>query len=363
MVEIEEDSYRKLQQHLDSLPIGFPAKNNGAEMRVLQAFFTPEEAKFAIYLNFFPSTAKDIWRRVKRKLGLSFEKTKEMLESMNNRGLLLHAKDPKSGEPLYLNAPLAIGFFEFSINNLNKEKVEAIEDYFDVFLEEFFVTGVPQLRTVPIEAAITPEMGVMAYDEIWKLLDQIKGPFTVAPCVCVQAEEILGKKCKHELTERCLTNSTWYLKHGHAREITKEEARALLKKGQEEGLVIQTGNSKQADFFCLCCGCCCGILSKVKRLEKPARLIATNHYSEVDPNVCTACATCMDLCPMDAITVEEVASINRDRCIGCGVCVPSCPSNAIHLQKKEQVTDPPEDMMDMYSKILKKKTELQQRGK
>ncbi|HUX99353.1 MAG TPA: 4Fe-4S binding protein [Candidatus Deferrimicrobium sp.] len=363
MAETDEDIYRKLQKHLDSMPIGFPATENGAEIRVLKAFFTPEEAKFATFLRFFPETAKTIWRRIKKTMDLSLEETQAMLKSMDDKGLLLHDSDPESGETLYLNAPLAIGFYEFSINNLDKKKVEAIEGYFETFMKEFFLTGIPQMRTIPIDAAITPDMGVMAYDEVWNIFDQMKGPFAVAPCICVQEREILGRKCEHELTERCMTNSRWYIRHGHAREITKEEARSILKKAQEDGLVVQPGNFKRSDFFCLCCGCCCGILTNLKKLEKPAQLVATNHYSEVDPNNCTACATCMDRCPMDAITVEDVAVVNRDRCIGCGVCISTCPADAIHLRRKAQLIEPPENLMDMYKKIMTKKTELRKSGK
>ena len=358
MTESEDEIYRQLQRHLDSLPIGFPASDTGADIRVLKAFFTPEEAKCAMFLDFFPATAKDIWRRVKRKLGMSLEETEQMLQSMREKGLIYHGEDPATGTMLYLNAPLAIGFFEFAINNLNQQKVEALEEYLDTYLQEFFSTGIPQVRTIPINAAVTPEMGIMPYDEVWELVDQMKGPFAIAPCVCVQEREILGHKCAHELTERCLTNSQWYIDQGNAREVTKEEAVALIKKAQEDGLVIQPGNYKKGEWLCLCCGCCCGILSNVKKLDKPAQLVATNYYSEVDSDACVACGVCIERCPMNAIDLEEVALINRDRCIGCGVCIPTCVSEAIHLKRKEQVIEPPKDRTDMFMKIMQKKTEL-----
>ncbi len=358
MTEAEDEIYRKLQLHLDKMPVGFPVAENGADIRVLKAFFTPEEANFATFLNFFPSTTKDIWRRVKRKLGMSLEETTDMLEHMKKKGLLYWGENPKTGDQLYLNAPFAIGFYEFALHHLDKERVEAFEAYIDTFIDEFFSTGIPQVRTIPIEAAITPELGVMAYDEVYKLLDRMKEPFAVATCVCTQEREILGKKCTHDLTERCMVNSRWFIKNRNAREITREEARALLKQAQDDGLVIQPGNYKRNDFFCLCCGCCCGILTNVRKLDKPAKFVATNHYSEVDPDTCVACGTCMDRCPMEAITIDDVASINLDRCIGCGVCIPSCPEEAIHLRRKEHIRELPESKMDMFSKMMQKKNEI-----
>ena len=39
--------YRKLQQHLDRMPVGFPATESGVEIRILQRLFTPDEAALA----------------------------------------------------------------------------------------------------------------------------------------------------------------------------------------------------------------------------------------------------------------------------------------------------------------------------
>lgn len=49
----------------------------------------------------------------------------------------------------------------------------------------------------------------------------------------------------------------------------------------------------------------------------------------VDPKKCTACGRCAELCPGDAITVEEHAAIAREKCIGCGECLAVCPFGAV----------------------------------
>jgi Fe-S-cluster-containing hydrogenase component 2 len=58
---------------------------------------------------------------------------------------------------------------------------------------------------------------------------------------------------------------------------------------------------------------------------------------------------------MEAIIVEDYAEVNKDRCIGCGVCVPTCPSDAIQLYNKDNITEPPDDMEQFYSKLIAKK--------
>jgi heterodisulfide reductase subunit A len=52
----------------------------------------------------------------------------------------------------------------------------------------------------------------------------------------------------------------------------------------------------------------------------------------VDEKLCSACKTCIALCPYTAISyieVDNVARINEALCKGCGTCVAACPAEAI----------------------------------
>jgi formate hydrogenlyase subunit 6/NADH:ubiquinone oxidoreductase subunit I len=44
---------------------------------------------------------------------------------------------------------------------------------------------------------------------------------------------------------------------------------------------------------------------------------------------CTACGTCKDSCPADAIKEGPKYTIDADSCIDCGSCVDACPIKAI----------------------------------
>ena len=50
----------------------------------------------------------------------------------------------------------------------------------------------------------------------------------------------------------------------------------------------------------------------------------------VDIHVCNGCGDCVDICPVDAISMQShLACIDEETCIDCGACVDACPVNAI----------------------------------
>jgi len=51
----------------------------------------------------------------------------------------------------------------------------------------------------------------------------------------------------------------------------------------------------------------------------------------VDKEKCTACGTCVDTCPVQAIKLDDKAVVDQDNCIDCGTCVDGCPEGAISL--------------------------------
>ena len=53
---------------------------------------------------------------------------------------------------------------------------------------------------------------------------------------------------------------------------------------------------------------------------------------KIDVETCTGCGSCVDICPVEAITLEnDKAKVDEDTCVDCGTCVDECPVEAIAL--------------------------------
>lgn len=355
----ESKVYRDLQKHLDTLPIGYPSTKSGVEIRLLKRLFTPEEANLAIQLSWLPESPKRIYERAK-KTGMSLGELEQMLDRMFKKGLI--SKRTDKGEKLYGNAYLAIGMYEFQVNRLTQDFLDDFWQYFnEAFVFEASRTRIPQLRTIPVEKSVPIEHFVADYDSVRHLIDNVGGQFAVANCICRQDRDIMGKSCSvSDIRETCLLFGDIaenYISRGIGRPITKEEVFDILDKAQEAGFVLQPTNSLKLEAICCCCGDCCGILSTLRQLPRPAEFYATNHYAVMDITSCSGCEECIKRCQLDALRIEDsVVVINLDRCIGCGNCVAICPTNAITLHKKDKEVMPPKDMDALYASILAKKS-------
>lgn len=350
--------YRLLQEHLDKLPIGFPKTESGVEIKILQHLFNNLEAKVALCLSLGNASVSTVQKRFKRKFGELIEEQElsAILNSMYLGGSINRSKK----EPFkYSNAMLAIGMFEYQLGHLNKEFMQWMHQYFDEgFNDEFFRSSLPQLRTSPHMQAIVPEYNIATYDNMRKIVKETNKSIAVANCVCKEGEALLGKSCKQTKDiEVCISfGASSYQDRGQARAISKEECLEIMDRAEREGLVLQPGNSLQPFCICLCCGCCCGVLTSAKKYEKPADLIGHNFYAQIDKEACNGCSICVTRCQMNAVAiVDKKAGIDLNRCIGCGLCVTTCKKEAISLVEMRKKTVPPKNAVMLYLGILSEK--------
>lgn len=332
------DVYENLARYLDSLPAGYPRTDSGVEMRILHKLFTPEEAELAVHLTLLNEEPRVIARRAGQPVGI----VAPMLEEMAQKGLLFSAHR-EGRAPTYAIQQFAIGFYEGQVNRLTPELVRDFEEYVRQYITPEQWGKAPQLRTIPVGASLDTATAVMPYENAESL---VRGErfITITNCICRQEKRMLGEGCDKPL-ESCMTFGSaarYFVQIGRGRAITQDEAMAILKQADDAGLVLQPSNAQDIKVICMCCGCCCGVLTNLKRHPKPATIVASPFVAALDVGLCSGCGVCETRCQMEAVRMDgDTAALDTDRCIGCGLCVTTCPSGALTLQRKPESEQPP----------------------
>jgi ferredoxin len=355
MPTIESETlYRRLQQHLDRMPVGFPATASGVEIRILERLFTPEEAEIALELSALPEPAAAIHRRFGSRISL--DELRRKLEHMAAKGSILAF--PVAGEMRFGKLIFAIGMYERQLKTLTPEFERDARQYFDEAFGRAFHTGkTPQLRIVPVNKQIAIDRGVTTYDRIRAHVEASPGPFGVLRCICRHGYDLLDEPCRQtKLRDNCLMigpAAQWAVESGNGQAVTREQMLELLDQADRDGLVLQPENTKAPMFVCCCCGCCCGVLRTAKQRPHPADFFSSNFYAVADEEACQSCGVCEARCQMEAITSPEgKAVVNRARCIGCALCLTTCPSGALRLEAVDRPQDPPDDTKALYLKLF-----------
>jgi len=358
-MEVKDDVYRALQLHLDDQTIGFPAAKSGSDIGLLKTLFTPEEAEMTTMLTYRFEPLAQIYERA-RKSGKSVGETERILDSTAVKGVIGFRR--RHGTKEYRNIPYLIGMLEAAASNPTPEFAAASARYAadGVFGRAFITTRIPQMRTIPVGTSIAVQHLVATYDAIREIVRTTVDPIVIIECVCRKGAASRGEPCKKtSRKETCMVfrdGAKNLIEGGRmGRQITKEEALDILRKNEDDGLVLQPSNAREPDFICSCCGCCCGILRLHKALPSPVNIWATNFYAEVSPDLCSACGACVERCQTGAMKLDDgrmVSVVDLKRCLGCGLCVTSCPTDAIRLLRRDAETVPPPTGEDMMETIM-----------
>ena len=128
-----------------------------------------------------------------------------------------------------------------------------------------------------------------------------------------------------------------------ARRITQEEAVEILRAERDRGHVHHAFfKDAMLDRFyaiCNCCSCCCGAM-QAWRSGTPM-LASSGYVARVDEAACAGCGRCAEVCPFDAIAVDEgLVRVDVSGCMGCGVCASACPNDAVALVRDPSKGEP-----------------------
>jgi NAD-dependent dihydropyrimidine dehydrogenase PreA subunit len=350
-------AYQQLAEVLNTLPNGFPPTEDGIEIRILKRIFDPDEAELFCSLKLTFETPEQIAQRTGRPL----DEIAAKLETMREKGQIFGVEI--DGTRIYKMVPWVFGIYEFQMPHLDRELAEMCEEYAGTFGRELFSNKPQLMQVIPIETEIPGEQQPLSYERVSSIIENSQS-FMYFDCICKKEKGLLGQPC-----ERSMQVCTAYApipgvfdNYPHGTTMTKEEAYELLTKTEEEGLVHLTWNVQSGHYFiCNCCGCCCGVLRGINELGIDASLVInSNHYAQIDPDLCSACGVCAEeRCQVSAIEEgDEFYRVLQEKCIGCGLCITTCPTEAISLIRKPEaeIETPPVDEKDWF------KVRARQRG-
>jgi len=341
--------YSHLIDRLNKHPQGAPPAE--VLFNILKMLFSEKEAELVSLLPIKPFTAKKAGKNWK----LNLTDTQKILDQLAGRAILVDIEI--NGEMVYALPPPMAGFFEFSmmrIRNDIDQKVlsELFYQYLNVeedFIRILFTDGDTQLgRTFVNEPALSNEntIHVLDYERASEVINTASH-MGVGTCYCRHKMQHLGKACDAPL-EICMTfNNTAasLIRHGFARSVEKKEGINLLQEAYDNNLVQFGENVRETvSFICNCCGCCCEAMIAARRFAIMNPVHTTNFIPEVKQDNCDGCAKCVNICPVEAMTLisandpdkpkKKIAKLNEDICLGCGLCVRACPKEIIILKSR-----------------------------
>lgn len=357
------DAYEALQEKLNTNPLGAPKRQEFLE--ILRILFTPEEAEMALHLPFLPQTADEIAEAI----GRTQEEVIRLCESMADK-TLVYSYQARNGKKMYMLFPTAPGLFEFPImkssvspGSLAGIDVEHLARLWSQYYEDGWglegaSTPTPLARVLPVQQAIPAALHVFPYEEAAHYIQTSKY-VGVSDCPC----RLTHKRCDRPI-DVCMPlgySAKFLAERGAARLVTPEEALKVLQRAEDAGLVHCASNTRdKIDYICNCCPCCCGILGVVTRLKGAVSRPESNFYSVIQVENCTGCGVCVERCPMKAIRLDDVASVDQALCIGCGLCVSGCDFEAAVLVRKAHSVEPPADIRQMLSQMAAEKGRTEQ---
>jgi Pyruvate/2-oxoacid:ferredoxin oxidoreductase delta subunit len=147
------------------------------------------------------------------------------------------------------------------------------------------------------------------------------------PCLPMDVCLIVGEPFTSFVWEHHSESSRW---------ISQEEAVQILVDEDARGHVHHAffKDAMLGRFYaiCNCCDCCCGAMHIHKRGNP--MLASSGYLAQIDEELCIGCATCMDYCQFEALSIGtgEFMQVNTELCMGCAVCESKCGQGAISIE-------------------------------
>lgn len=332
----------------------------------IKAFFTPEEAALLTGFPFKPTELKELANLKGVERGDLMAKldalAKKGAVGRMERGstLLYHLNDAFF---IFFRGP----FSAIHLDQAAKAMAPPLNRYFhDGLMDQLVSIHTKALRTIPIAKTVEDPRSITPYEDVMSVVES-QDFLSVSNCACRQRKRVdpASAQCEHP-EEVCLhfgDLAHYLVDNGLSREITKEEAKDILKVAADAGLVHAISNrQKDVDTICNCCKCSCLFFESYHVLKHQKSHDFSNYRLKISPETCQACGLCVQRCPVQVLSLEDsplaknqrskaATLINPDQCLGCGVCVHKCPTQSLYLEPRAEIQHPPKDAREWITRL------------
>jgi Pyruvate/2-oxoacid:ferredoxin oxidoreductase delta subunit len=354
---MSSEVYKQLLEVMKSRRGAYAGMDIPEFFELVEVLFTPEEAEVNNALQRKPASAGDI----AKEMGRQEDDIAGILDTMADKGLC--KTFVRNGARLFQGVPFIPGIFEYQFmdgKTTERQKqiaglIQAYEQAYEAAEGETKMTF-PTSRVITVDRSISAGNTVHTYDQVATYIDKYD-TIAVGTCYCRHAAQLRDEDVHGMPSDVCMwfgNMAEYLIERLGVRRMSKQEAVDVLNRSEDAGLIHMSRNTtEEIEFICNCDRWHCGTVKGVLKQSKPALFFNSGFQPQFDPDLCTACETCIDRCPPEALAMgdNDVPVVDLDRCFGCAVCSTGCEFEAIVMEAKTDFPVPPKDTKELVTSI------------
>jgi len=350
---MSDEVYKELLEVMQKRGGGYAGLDIPEFFALVEELFTPEEAAANNAMPRGPFQAKDL----ADSMGRDEKEVAALLDGMADKGLCMALK--VGDADFYQSARFMPGILEFQFmpgktTDRDKQIASLIHKYkkaYDSSADKVTYKYSPY-RVITVNQTVQAGNQVHTYDQVQSFIEK-NDDIAVSTCYCRHAASLRGEDTHGKPNDVCMQfgmGAQFAVQRLGARKLNKAEAMEILNRAEEAGLIHMSQNvTDNIDFLCNCDRWHCVAVKEALSKSKPGLYFNSGFEPAFDPELCTACETCIDRCPPEALVMgaDDLPEVDLDRCFGCAVCATGCPSEAISMINKPGFPKPPKDRKEL----------------